>query len=124
MKIRLVLLSCALAVAAFAADVSGKWTYEQPGRQGGNPMTVTLTLKADGAALTGSVSGRQADTPISNGKVDGDNISFEVTRETQNGAMTMQYSGKVAGGEIKFSVTRKGADGQAREFTAKRASST
>ena len=43
MKIRLALLSCALAVAAFAADATGKWTAEMPGR-GGNTMTSDLHL--------------------------------------------------------------------------------
>jgi hypothetical protein len=123
MKIRLALLSCALAVSAFAADVSGKWTAEVPGR-GGNTMTTTITLKADGAALTGSVSGRNGDTAIANGKVDGDSVSFDVTREGPNGSMTMHYTGKAAADEIKFTVTRQGAEGQGREFTAKRAPTT
>ena len=56
MKFRLILLSCALAIAAFAADVTGKWTYEMQGRNGA--MTGTINLKADGGALTGTVSGR------------------------------------------------------------------
>jgi hypothetical protein len=120
MKIRLALLSCALAVSAFAADVSGKWTYEMS--RGGNTMTSTITLKADGATLTGSVSGRNGDTAIANGKVDGDNVSFEVTREGPNGTMTMHYTGKAGGDEIKFTVTRQG--GEPREFTAKRAPTT
>ena len=49
-----------LLVASFAlmaADVSGKWTFEQPGRGGGPGRPVTITLKADGAKLTGSVPG-------------------------------------------------------------------
>ena len=49
----LLVASCAL----MAADVSGKWTYEAPGR-GGNPgRPTTITLKADGATLTGTVPG-------------------------------------------------------------------
>ena len=121
MKIRLVLLSCALAVAAFAADVTGKWTYEMS--RGGNTMTSTITLKADGAALTGSVSGRQgAETAIENGKVDGNNISFEVTREGQNGKMTMKYSGTVSGDELKLKIDM--GRGDPREVTAKRAPTT
>ena len=46
-----------VAFVAMAADVSGKWTYQQPGRGGGDPTPVTITLKADGATLTGSVPG-------------------------------------------------------------------
>lgn len=120
MKIRLALLSCALAVAAFAADVSGKWTYEQS--RGGNTTTSTITLKADGAALTGTVSGRGGDTAIENGKVDGNNVSFEVTREGQNGKMTMKYTGTVSGDELKLKIDM--GRGDPREVTAKRAPTT
>src|SRR5260370_13259398 len=121
MKIRLALLSCALAVVAYAADVSGKWTYEMS--RGGNTMTSTITLKADGAKLTGSVSGRQgAETPIENGKVDGNNVSFEVTREGQNGKKTMKYTGTASGNEHKLKIAMGG--GEPREPTTKRAPTT
>jgi len=64
MKFRLTLLSCALAFAAFAADVTGKWTYEMQGGRGGNggPVTQTLTLKVDGDKVTGTISGRRGET--------------------------------------------------------------
>ena len=118
----------AVAFVVMAADaVTGKWVYEQPGRQGGEPRPVTLELKAEGAKLTGTVAGAggggqapQAQ-PISNGKVDGSNISFDVTRETPNGAMTTKYEGVVAGAEMKLKVTRQGQNGpQTNEFTAKK----
>ena len=117
MKIRIALLSCLLAAAAFAADASGKWTYEQQGRNGA--MTVTLTLKADGGTLTGSVdSGRGGPADIKNGKVDGNNISFEVTREFNGNTFTSKYSGTISGDEIKMTVDN--GRGQPREVTAKR----
>jgi hypothetical protein len=57
---KLLFVMTILLVASFAlmaADVSGKWTFEQPGR-GGNPgRQVTMTLKADGAKLTGTMPG-------------------------------------------------------------------
>jgi hypothetical protein len=123
MKIRFVLLSCLLAVAAWAADVSGKWTAEMPGR-GGQPQQSTFNLKADGATLTGTVSGRMGETQISDGKIDGDTVTFSVVREFQGNTMKMNYTGKVSGDTIQFKVQRDGGEGQAREFTAKRASST
>jgi hypothetical protein len=87
---KLLFVMTILLVASFAlmaADVSGKWTFEQPGR-GGNPgRPVTITLKADGAKLTGSVpgfarGGGEAPPPaeITDGKVDGNNVSFTVKR--------------------------------------------
>lgn len=117
MKIRLALLSCLLAVAALAADVSGKWTAEVQGRNG--TTTQTFNFKVDGSALTGTISGgRGGDVTISNGKVDGDNVSFDVTREFQGNSMTMHYTGTVSGDELKLKM--EGGRGGAREITAKR----
>ena len=54
--------SLLLAVSSFAADVSGKWAAEMQGPRGS--MTTTFTFKAEGDKLTGTVSGRGGDTPI------------------------------------------------------------
>ncbi len=121
MKFRLVLLSCALAVAAFAADVTGKWTYEMQGR-GGRSMNGALNLKADGNTLTGTVSGRGGDTEISDGKIDGDTLTFNVVREFNGNKVTMKYTGTVSGDSINFKVESEGGNRPAREFVAKKAS--
>lgn len=118
---KLLFVMTILLVASFAlmaADVSGKWTFEQPGR-GGNPgRSVTMTLKADGAKLTGSMPGmgRGGDAPpppseIMDGKVDADKVSFTVKRETPNGSMVIKYEGVVSGDEMKLKITRNGQDG-------------
>jgi hypothetical protein len=104
MKKRVVLL-CALfalsSLVALAADVTGKWTSEAMGK--GGPQT--FTFKQDGAALTGTVQGGRGPAgEIKNGKVDGDNVSFEVTREFNGNSMTIKYSGTVSGSSLKLSV--------------------
>ena len=122
-----------LLIASFAlmaADVSGKWTYEGPGR-GGNPgRPVTITLKVDGATLTGTVpaGGRGGgDNPpppidITDGKVDGNNISFTVKREFNGNAMVIKYEGVVNGDEMKLKIMRNGPDGPVTtDVVAKRA---
>jgi len=109
------------AVAAFAADVSGKWVAQVPGRNG-QTREVTMNLKADGATLTGTVSGRGGDNPISDGKIDGDNISFTQTLEFNGNSVKLIYKGKISGDEIKFTREREGGEGQPAEFTAKRGS--
>ena len=38
------------------------------------PMTTTFTFKADGDKLTGTVSGRNGEAPIEDGKIDGNNV--------------------------------------------------
>jgi hypothetical protein len=111
------------AVAAFAADVSGKWVAQMPGRDG-QTREVTFNLKADGDQLTGTVSGRRGDTPISDGKIDGDNISFSQVMEFNGNQMKINYKGKVSGDQIQFTREREGggSEGQSAKFTAKRGS--
>ena len=114
-----VIIMALAAVCAFAADITGKWTAEVPGRDG-QTRQQTFTFKADGDKLTGSMTGFQgAEVPISDGKITGDNISFVVTMERNGNQMKWNYTGTVAGSEIK--MKREGGQGQAREFVAKKA---
>jgi len=106
----LVLLMAGMIIAA---DVSGKWSGEVPGR-GGQNANATLVLKADGDKLTGTMTGPQGDMPIQDGKVTGDQISFSMT----GGQAKLLFTGTVSGDTIKMTRTREG--GQGREFTLKR----
>lgn len=117
--IQVLLIGSLVAVGLWAADVTGKWTAEMQGQNG--TTTTTMNLKADGNTLTGTISGRNGDTQISDGKVDGNNISFTVVREMQGNQMKMVYKGTVDGDTIHFTVMREGAEGQGRQFDAKRA---
>lgn len=100
-----------------AADATGKWVAEMQGRNG-NTMKVTYMFKVDGTTLTGTVSGRNGDTAIQNGKVDGDNISFEVTREMNGNSFTMKYTGKVS--DDKLALSWSTPNGGTREVSATR----
>ena len=127
MKLRLSVLMAVFAAALVAtlpaqaaeAAVTGKWTAQVPGRDG-QARDVTFNFKTDGDKLTGTMSGRQGDVEISDGKVKGDEVSFDVTMTMQGNAMKMTYKGKVAGDEIKFTRHRDGSD-RTSEFTAHRA---
>jgi hypothetical protein len=59
---------------------------------------------------------------ISDGKIDGDQVSFTQTMEFNGNTMKMIYKGTISGDSIKFTRTREGGEGRAQEFTAKRAS--
>lgn len=124
MKPKNLFLSVYFLIAAFglvwALDISGKWVAQVPGR-GGQTREQTFTLKVEGDKLTGTVSGRQADTAISDGKINGDEISFSVTNEFNGNVIKFLYKGKVTGDEIKFTRTREGGDQPPQEFVAKRA---
>jgi opacity protein-like surface antigen len=121
MKTGLILWALALTLApsAFAADVTGKWTAQVPGRDGQTRET-TFNLTAAGEKLTGTVSGRSGDNPITEGTVKGDDVSFAVKVNFGGNDVKLLYKGRVAGDEIKFTRTREGSD-QGQEFTAKRA---
>ena len=115
-----------VAFGAMAADVSGKWTYEQQGR-GGNPTTVTLTLKASGDSLTGTQSrpgrdGNAMETPISDGKISGNDISFKTVQSFGGNEISIEYKGTVNGDTMDLSITRPGRDGNpmTSKVTAKR----
>ncbi len=60
--------------------------------------------------------------PISDGKVQGDDISFTVTMTMGGNSMKMLYTGKVSADEIKFTSQLEGAENK-REFTAKKSAS-
>jgi hypothetical protein len=102
-----------VAMGLWAADVTGKWTFQQEGRNGA--QTVTLDLKSSGGALTGTVGGMgrgdAAPVAISEGKVDGDNISFKVVQDMNGNSRVTSFKGAVSGDSIKLDVTRPGRGG-------------
>ena len=116
-----------VAFVAMAADVTGKWVYEQAGRGGGNPTQVTLNLKANGTTLTGSMvrpgrgGGDPMETQISEGKIDGDNLSFVVNADFNGNAVKLSYKAKVTGNEMKITLELPGGD-RTFEMTAKKVS--
>jgi hypothetical protein len=122
-KLLVIALLGIFATVLFAADVTGTWKAEVPGR-GGNMATNTFVLKQDGAKLTGTVdAGRGGPTEISEGKVEGDTVTFKVVRETPNGKFTSVFKGTVSGSEIKFNRSMEGGQGNfpAVDFVAKKA---
>jgi hypothetical protein len=111
-------LMAVFSLAAIAADASGLWkaSIETPN----GTMETTFTLKVEGEKLTGTVGmGQMGDGAISEGKVDGDNVSFAVVREFNGNQFRIDYKGKVAGDEMKITGTVVGMD-RTFEMTAKR----
>ncbi len=104
--------------AAAAADVTGKWAADMPGRQGAT-MHVTFDLKADGDKLTGTVANQMGENPIMDGKISGDEISFKQKMKMQDNEVTLIYTGKVSGDSINFTRQREGVE-RKQEFVAKR----
>jgi hypothetical protein len=91
-----------MPVMALAADVSGKWT----GRiAGGDGRDVVLTLKSDGAKVTGSMtSATGKEAPITKGELQGEAISLTIASEWQGSPITLLVKGAVEGDEMKLTM--------------------
>jgi hypothetical protein len=100
----------------WAVGVSGKYTARA------GDVDITLTLKADGTTLTGSINNplQAGDTSIQEGKVTGDEISFAVKRTINDNEVKVVWKGKVSGDEIKFKREIQGQAGSSTDITAKR----
>jgi hypothetical protein len=126
------LILLAVAAGALAADaIAGKWVWETRGfgfgGGGGAAMKTTLTLKTDGGKLAGTITvpsfgggppepgsaPQMEEVAISNGKIDGNNITFEVTRDMMGTPRTTKYEGVVSGGDLKIKIIQQ-------EVTAKK----
>ena len=99
---------------AGAADVDGKWTMSQQGLNGGAPHVTTFDLKTEGAALTGTVtapmggrgsSAASVPVAITNGKVNGNSISFDVVRIFAGESVTTRYEATISGDTMQLKQT-------------------
>ena len=110
-------LFCIVGGLARAADVSGTWTASFD-TQVGN-QTYTYMLKVEGAALSGTAkSNLIGDSTLTDGKVDGNKISFVEKGTYQGMPLQFNYTGEIAGDEIHFKRELMGFP--AEEFVAKR----
>ena len=99
-----VVLSFVLATA-WGADITGKWKGSMD--MMGQAMELGFNFKADGSTLTGTSIGPQGqEYPISDGKIQGDDISF-VVKVTGEMEMTIKYKGKISGDQIKLTMLRR-----------------
>src|SRR5690349_25159440 len=100
-------------------EITGTWKSSFT-NQDGQVRETTIKLKAEGDKLTGTVSGRQNETAIEEGKIKGEEVSFQVTREFNGNKVVTKYTGKLSGDTItgKAETQRDGA--QIRDWVAKR----
>src|SRR5438046_8022653 len=82
-----------VALPAVAADASGTWKWTTTFN--GQTRDSMLKLKQEGDKLSGVYVGGQSntETPIEDGKISGDTVSFKVTRERNGQKTTTKYSG-------------------------------
>ncbi len=107
---------CALALLTMtigqAQSIDGKWKGEMQSPNG--PFELTFNFKVAGDSLTGAVIGQMGDMPISNGKVNGKEFSFDVSM----GDMTIVHQCTFMSDSISMKV--KGFQGEPTELILKR----
>lgn len=91
----------AIAATAFAADVNGKWVGSVDTPNG--PIELTYDFKADGETLTGSVTGAMGTVALTNGKISGETLTYDV--EIESGKITHEATVNAEGTEIVVKAT-------------------
>lgn len=109
-------------VSVYAADITGKWNTQFDSQVG--VQKYVFEFKVEGTKLTGTAISKVADaaevkTPITEGAVNGDDVTFVENLDYSGQQLKITYKGKIAGDEIKFSRDVAGQGGET--FVAKRA---
>jgi hypothetical protein len=82
-------------------SVDGNWNIVVSSPMGDQPTT--LSLKAEGGALTGEQGAQGQSSPIANGKLDGDTVTW-ANSITQPFPMTLEFTGTLAGDTLNGNV--------------------
>jgi opacity protein-like surface antigen len=98
-------MAVAMATAAFAVDVTGTWTATFDTQVGAQKYT--YTFRVAGNKLTGKAKSELAmtETEITEGTVNGDDISFVENLNFQDMPLRIVYKGKIMGDDLKLTRT-------------------
>jgi hypothetical protein len=93
----------AAAPAAGGAGIVGTWEFTRETQRG--TRTSTLTIKPD---MTGTYKMRDTEVPVTDLKVEGDQVSFKVTMTYNGNEVPMEFKGKVEGNTLtgEFTTSR------------------
>ena len=117
MKSILVLIAL-FAFSAQAADITGKWKGTAEGPNGA--LERTFTFKVEGTKLTGETESQMmGKSTLTEGKVEGNNITFTINASFQGNEMKLAYKGTITGDTIQLTVDFAGG-GQTVEYKLKR----
>jgi hypothetical protein len=109
-KLFIVALLCAWTLPA--ADLTGIWIGQIPGRNG-EMQDIAFKFTQTGTTLGGKLYGDYQSTTITEGKISGDQITFVVNAPEQAGNQInrarLSFSGSIQAGEIELTREREGA---------------
>ena len=122
---RALLLAVLASVAALAGDLSGIWVGRIPTRNG-ESVDISFQFTQNGTKLSGKLYGDYKSSPIVEGIVAGELVTFVVAATEQAGNQIndsrLRFTGSVKNGEIELtrereSVTNAGNSGGAQTRT-------
>jgi hypothetical protein len=115
--LRILLLAALCLIPALAADrIDGKWTATYDTQAGS--ITTTWDLKSDGTKLTGKATSSFGDRDVTEGKVEGSQVSWVEVINTGDVSVRVVCKGTLSGDELK--LTRIVGDVGTTEVVAKR----
>lgn len=92
-----------------AADLTGKWVVTPPAN---NETAYYITARGD--AFTGYLSQGQNNLPITDGKLDGDNVAFNIVRSVNGTDVKTAYTAKLSGETLTITLPAAGGRGGGR----------
>jgi len=104
-------------LAAAAADVTGTWKASFETQVGQQNYTFEFTVK--GTTLTGRAKSDNGDVEITEGKVDGNTVTFVENLNFQDMPLKITYKGTMTSAD-EIAFTRNVADLAMEELVAKR----
>jgi hypothetical protein len=105
------LLLLGLHTLLFGADLSGHWTVKA--KDEGRERSLELALTQRGNTLTGNVTGKRGDYPITKGSLD-DAGNIEILVGGKKGALAgAKITGKVDGDQLRLTSQTKKGQGEA-----------
>lgn len=106
------LAACALLpLGALAADISGTWKASFDTQVGKQDYTYTFVVS--GSTLTGKAQSANGESPLTEGKVDNNTVTFVEMLDYQGMTLKITYTGTaVSADEIRF---KRDVGGQANE---------
>ena len=107
MLLRLSVLSF-LALATFAADLTGKWTgtLKASSNDGNSEHTITLDLKQSGDRISGTAIGDEGNRIPLKGRFEGDRVILDFDTPESG----VRFVLKLTGSRLKGELTGKGDD--------------
>jgi hypothetical protein len=107
----MVLVTFSVVCLCAAVDISGKWKSEF--QSGVGAQKYVYEFKVEKGKITGTATatldGKDMKAKITDGKIEGDKISFSESLDYNGSELPIEYKGTISGDEIKVERTVQGS---------------